>query len=217
MMKIRKRGASWQADLGIVNGRRRQKSFSSKDAAEKFIRHLEVTAARDEPTKKELEEFRRWKRRAREGGFDASAVFLHLADRLHNIWRLFPQRPINDGVDVQDVAASRAVQASIPVQVPAALTKIADELIHIPGRGLSVIYFLCDENGVVIYVGQSISAWTRLGRHERESRIPFHHVWCLPCARLDLDEVELRWIKHLKPKFNTEWPPMLARYDREDS
>ena len=40
--KIRRRGKSWQADFGVVNGKRRMRSFQTKDEAEtwQFVEQL---------------------------------------------------------------------------------------------------------------------------------------------------------------------------------
>lgn len=72
--------------------------------------------------------------------------------------------------------------------------------VDIPG-----VYFLCLGDRVV-YIGQSIGPYSRIGHHARDRRKDFDRAYLLPVPRELLDEVEAAFIRALKPDLNTKAP-----------
>ena len=65
------------------------------------------------------------------------------------------------------------------------------------------VYFLLNNNKVV-YVGQTSQPWPRrILDHIKSSPINFDDVWRLEVDASQLNDVELHYIHHFKPKYNT--------------
>ena len=79
---------------------------------------------------------------------------------------------------------------------------IADipNLKQVPDNYEPVVYFLALRDEVV-YVGQSISVIARTKDHRRDGKI-FDRVYGIPCPRNELDYLENKFIKTLKPILN---------------
>ena len=106
----------------------------------------------------------------------------------------------NSILTVVDVMAPSKSRDSIPVQLSAIAGMLiplaiqSAESIGIPG-----VYFLCHE-GAVVYVGQSVNVFGRVGAHIGAKT--FDSVWFVRVPPSDLDFVEGRLIHTLKPKYN---------------
>ena len=79
---------------------------------------------------------------------------------------------------------------------------IADipNLKQVPDNYEPVVYFLALKDEVV-YVGQSITVIQRVKQHRSDGKI-FDRVYGLPCPRNELDYLESRFIRTLKPILN---------------
>lgn len=89
----------------------------------------------------------------------------------------------------------------MPPEIPRSIAEL-DTLLHLPlAWTASGVYFLC-EGDEVVYVGRSLSVLHRIAEHIKASVKEFSHVFFLPCAIAELDEIEQRWIKTLNPKYN---------------
>lgn len=66
---------------------------------------------------------------------------------------------------------------------------------------ISGVYFLC-KNGEIVYVGQSISIFTRISAHRSNNLIDFDSVFFIPVPQQHLNDVEGTLIRHFKPKHN---------------
>jgi len=62
------------------------------------------------------------------------------------------------------------------------------------------VYFLI-ENGIVVYVGQSVNVFARVGQHKSDGK-KFDEVRYFRCDKDDLDEKEMFFIKLLQPELN---------------
>lgn len=64
---------------------------------------------------------------------------------------------------------------------------------------MSGVYFLC-WNGVVVYVGQSVSLISRAAQHARVKT--FDDIFAVKVSPAYLNRVEGFWIDHLRPRYN---------------
>jgi hypothetical protein len=106
----------------------------------------------------------------------------------------------NSILTVVDVMAPSKSRDSIPLE----LSAIAGMLIPLSIQsaesvGLPGVYFLCHE-GAVVYVGQSVNVFGRVGAHIGVKT--FDSVWFVRVPQSDLDFVEGQLIRTLKPKYN---------------
>jgi hypothetical protein len=86
-------------------------------------------------------------------------------------------------------------------------------VVEVPLTGCG-IYFLCDEDSRILYVGQSVDVGQRLGRHRQRGLIPFKRVFFIPCERERLVDLEYYWIQKLSPPLNGDIPIPLNPYFR---
>lgn len=70
------------------------------------------------------------------------------------------------------------------------------------------VYFLLLQ-GRVVYVGQSISVFRRLGEHVPGKVFDAFHF--IPCAREDLSKIERAYIRALRPSLNFSHPGRVLR------
>ena len=91
-------------------------------------------------------------------------------------------------------------------EAPKDLNDISRELVSLPfGRSemrICGVYFLT-RNGVVVYVGQSVSVIGRLASHASEGK-DFDGVHVLLCGSNDLMRMEREWINKLLPEYNKD-------------
>jgi excinuclease UvrABC nuclease subunit len=75
------------------------------------------------------------------------------------------------------------------------------------------VYFLCDENDIVIYIGKSISIYQRLASHlfskEWASDIKYSHY--IAVEEKDLDKMETYFINKYRPKYNIKMKGMVKK------
>lgn len=62
------------------------------------------------------------------------------------------------------------------------------------------VYFL-REQGEIVYVGQSVSVYSRVAQHRRDGKF-FDSVTFMPCMQKDLNSMEGFFIRLLRPKLN---------------
>lgn len=67
---------------------------------------------------------------------------------------------------------------------------------------VSGIYFLIDEKGEVVYVGQSINVHARIAQHESDSHKVFSRAKVIPCRKDELRTLEMRYIAEHRPRYN---------------
>jgi len=96
--------------------------------------------------------------------------------------------------------------------IPYALEPMRDKMFSsLPlGERCSAVYFLILDNEVV-YVGQTVSLVSRLGKHSEEKTGKWDSFLYIPCPEELLTKVEKWWISKLRPQLNTvehEWNPM---------
>lgn len=90
------------------------------------------------------------------------------------------------------------VNAPPPSEPPPSSIREIEDLQQLPMNEYpSGIYFLCKDKDV-IYVGQSISPFSRVQQHGFD----FDRVYLLPIPRSELNEVESAFIKALRPSGN---------------
>jgi hypothetical protein len=70
----------------------------------------------------------------------------------------------------------------------------------------SGVYFLCDAERKILYVGMSKDVPARVSRHRQRGVIRFEIVFMIPYAESELFEMESWWIKKLQPPCNGEAP-----------
>ncbi len=63
------------------------------------------------------------------------------------------------------------------------------------------IYFLCRDSNVV-YVGQSVCIFARVGQHFYQATKKFDRAFFLPCPKEDLNTIEKHFISTLDPEYN---------------
>lgn len=119
----------------------------------------------------------------------------------HNLVVRRPGRHLGDGLlTIVNVASSPSCSAEVPKE----LRLIAGMLVYLPVAsaetvGVSGIYFLCHE-GVVVYVGQSINVFGRVGSHIGDKT--FDCIYFVRVPASDLNYVEGCLINQLRPKYN---------------
>jgi hypothetical protein len=74
--------------------------------------------------------------------------------------------------------------------------------INIPANRLVVVYFLVDQ-GEVVYVGKTTDLFGRISAHLREKRMSFSAFSFVEVDIDILDEVEIKYIVGLAPRYNT--------------
>ena len=94
------------------------------------------------------------------------------------------------------------------VQLPPAAGDVPQELAMVGGlREIPAldtvcgVYFLCDENSNILYIGQSIAPLSRLGQHRSRGRV-FARAFLLPAPKAELDRIEGALIRHFNPPLN---------------
>lgn len=83
---IRSRGNSWQVDFGVIDGRRVQKSFKSKDEAKQWAQLKETAYANNQSAVFDLNERQR---------IDAVEAFSHLAEKLGTSIQALPLKDVS--------------------------------------------------------------------------------------------------------------------------
>ena len=84
-----------------------------------------------------------------------------------------------------------------------------DRLFEVKNVSVCGIYFLCKEDSIV-YVGQSISIYSRVYEHKKSGIKDFDSVFAIPCEKEKLSKVESAFIYLLKPKYN--WSRTLGEF-----
>lgn len=87
----------------------------------------------------------------------------------------------------------------------------ASKIVTLPGGLLRGIYFLI-HRGDLVYIGQSVNAFARLGAHCSDKE--FDAVAFMPVTG-DLDEVEASLIRMFDPKLNRGLPAAPKSFDPE--
>lgn len=119
----------------------------------------------------------------------------------HNLVVRHQGRHMGDGIiTILNVISPK--QESPPA--PLSLRAMADKLIPISIKsaesvGCPGVYFLCHE-GQVVYVGQSVNVFSRIGAHIGDKA--FDSAFFVRVPKSDLDYVEGALIRTLEPKYN---------------
>jgi hypothetical protein len=74
----------------------------------------------------------------------------------------------------------------------------------VPIEDLCGVYFLLDDDGRVVYVGQSVFMFSRIAAHSRDKK--FSRVMCISCDFAELDAMESHYINKFRPKYNGKYP-----------
>ncbi len=88
-------------------------------------------------------------------------------------------------------------------QLPRSLRSNSEQLFLFEFTDIPCVYFLVTDDEVV-YVGQSVNLNQRLSMHADKQ---FETVFYMPVPERDLLEIEGRFIRLLKPKYNVFIPP----------
>lgn len=113
-------------------------------------------------------------------------------------------------LDVSGSEAAPPVEATarppaVIEEIPAPTAPIDDLQTALPSNRMQAnivgIYFLFF-NDLLVYVGGSSNVLFRIGQHIRGGEIPFTTFSVLPCALRKISEVEDRYIKEWRPKYN---------------
>jgi Bacteriophage lambda integrase, Arm DNA-binding domain/GIY-YIG catalytic domain len=72
-----------------------------------------------------------------------------------------------------------------------------------PLGGYSGVYFLISKSQIM-YVGKSADVEFRLGQHRARRKIEFDSVFIIACPASEMARLEARYIRTLKPPFNSE-------------
>lgn len=71
------------------------------------------------------------------------------------------------------------------------------------------VYFLCDADLKILYIGQSKDVPQRISRHRQLQWLAFERVFFIPYEPHELLEAEAHWIKRLNPPHNGVVPLQL--------
>jgi hypothetical protein len=88
-----------------------------------------------------------------------------------------------------------------PSEVAAAAMAIVQQAAPVAQMSDCGVYFLVQDDRIV-YVGQSIEVSGRVLTHFRDGLKQFTHAAVLLCAPERLDELEMFWIRALRPEYN---------------
>lgn len=190
-MKIRKRqgksGESWQVDLGICEGRRKQYSFKTYGAARAFLadaqRHGKEVGSQ----------------RLRSLVSESPATVEGLTTRLG----VAEEEVLRLRAEVDRLKMEREIlTARVGVlNLPSGLAEIAGLVQGMVMPKNSGVYFLVSGDEVV-YVGQAVSVLRRLHDHAHRLGKAFDSAYWLDVPRADLADVERVWIERLRPRYN---------------
>lgn len=107
-----------------------------------------------------------------------------------------PGRPFPNVIEVPVVPASG--MGPVPSQLSLFSKHLAS---YVHWRIPTCVYFL-SMDGVVVYVGKSVSLSVRISAHISEKEKQFNGVFYLPVPESDLLRTESAFIESLKPKYN---------------
>lgn len=106
------------------------------------------------------------------------------------------------------------VHALDPAQLKDIYAKLTGKTLHtereivdssISAPVLCGVYFLV-KNRRVVYVGQSINVWSRIGAHAAEGK-PFDRISFIPCEKKHMDVLEALYIHIFRPRLNGNVSP----------
>ena len=104
---------------------------------------------------------------------------------------------------IQNIIKIRqSVDASCGIFPPNELPR--EVFLFSPQDGFSMVYFLMRDSECV-YVGKTNVGAARVGQHSLDKT--FNQVFVCPCMASDLDHFEMKWIKKLKPIYNSAGLP----------
>ena len=79
-----------------------------------------------------------------------------------------------------------------------AITERSESLLDASG-----VYFLLHE-GRIVYVGQSMNCWRRIGQHESDPAKRFDAFYVIRCEPPELDRLEAVYIAKFQPPLNAQ-------------
>jgi hypothetical protein len=119
----------------------------------------------------------------------------------HNLVVRHQGRHIGDGIiTIVNVVSAESESPTVPISLRAMASKLipisikSAETVGCPG-----VYFLCHE-GKVVYVGQSVNVFSRIGAHIGDKA--FDSAFFVRVPKSELDYVEGALIRTLEPKYN---------------
>jgi len=102
----------------------------------------------------------------------------------------------------EDIPAIKIKRANVVVNETDHLLN-AEEIVSRaqPFENCCGVYFLIN-NGEIVYVGQSVNIWGRLGTHFNDNLKEFDRIAYVLVDKEDLNRVEAAYIRKFQPKYN---------------